>query len=65
MTEITEGQKRYQGQRGATPKEICPKCGEYLQLAYIRKSIPGEGKRTFKPVGLACPSDTCDYIKKM
>jgi len=25
--------KRRQGQRGATPKPICPKCGEYLKRA--------------------------------
>ena len=54
--------ERKQGQRGATPKEICPKCGEYLQIAYIRKTF--DGKRNFEAKGLICPKDACDYIVK-
>ncbi len=54
--------KRRQGQGGATPKEICPKCGEYLQKCY--KRVSANGKQMFKDVGLICPSHTCDYIIK-
>lgn len=54
--------KRRQGQRGAKPKDICPKCGEYLQSCYIRGPI--EVKRKNVKVGLCCPSETCDYIIK-
>jgi ribosomal protein L37AE/L43A len=43
--------KRRQGQRGATPKPICPKCGEYLKRAYVG-------------IGWSCPSVTCDHMIK-
>src|SRR5674536_228270 len=36
---MTETKKRRQGQRGATPKPICPKCGEYM-LSLIHISEP-------------------------
>lgn len=54
--------KRRQGQGGAIPKQICPKCGEYLQSCYIRGSA--EENRNMKKIGLCCPSSTCDYIEK-
>jgi hypothetical protein len=54
--------KRRQGQGGAKPKDICPKCGEYLQSCYIRGSV--EEKRNMKKIGLCCPSINCDYIVK-
>jgi hypothetical protein len=50
--------KRRQGQNGATPKQICPKCGKYLKTAWMLKN------RKYKRVGLCCPSLTCDYIVK-
>ncbi len=55
MTEI----KRRQGQRGSTPKDICPKCEkEYL------KTAGGRDGRGWKRIGQYCPSPTCDYIVK-
>ena len=55
MTEI----KRRQGQGGATPKTICPKCEkEYL------KSASGRDGRVWKRVGQYCPNQACDYIIK-
>jgi len=54
--------KRRQGQGGATPKTVCPKCGEYLQSCYIRG--PVEEKRNMKKIGLCCPSLSCDYLIK-
>jgi len=54
--------KRRQGQGGATPKEICPKCGEYLKRNYIRELV--NGKQQFVKSGWTCPSSTCDYIIK-
>jgi hypothetical protein len=59
MAEKTE---KRQGQGGATPRPLCPVCGEYLQICYKRKLI--EGKRVLVPVGLVCDSETCEYITK-
>ena len=59
---MMEVKKHYQGQKGATPRSVCPVCGEILQKAYVRKSV--NGKRAYVDVGLSCPSETCDYIKK-
>jgi len=50
--------KRRQGQKGATPKELCPTCGEYL------KTAGGRDGKVWRRVGLYCPSSTCDYIAK-
>jgi hypothetical protein len=54
--------KRRQGQRGATPKPVCPKCGEYMRRNYIQES--NNGKRAFVGSGWTCSSSTCDYIIK-
>jgi hypothetical protein len=54
--------KRRQGQRGATPKPICPKCGEILKRNYTREVI--NGKQQYVASGWICPSSTCDYIVK-
>ena len=54
--------KRRQGQRGATPKPICPKCNEYLKRTYTRSNE--ENKRAYVGMGWSCPSVTCDYIIK-
>ena len=54
--------KRRQGQQVATPKPLCPKCGEYLIRNYIHKSI--DGKQAFIGSGWTCSSATCDYIVK-
>lgn len=54
--------KRRQGQRGATPKPICPKCGEYLKRNYTRGNE--ERKRAYVGMGWSCPSVNCDYIIK-
>jgi hypothetical protein len=54
--------KRRQGQRGATPKPICPKCGEYTRRMYIHET--NNGKRLYAGAGWMCPSPTCDYIIK-
>lgn len=52
-------QKRRQGQRGAVPKTVCPKCEKkYLKTAWILEY------RKFKRVGLCCPNHACDYIIK-
>ena len=59
---MTEQKKRRQGQRGAAPKPICPKCGEYLIRNYIHTSK--DGKRAFVGSGWTCPSSTCDHIVK-
>jgi hypothetical protein len=55
-------QKRRQGQKGATPKQICPKCGEYLKRNYIREVV--DGKQRFIKSGWTCPNIKCDYITK-
>ncbi len=57
-----KNKKRRQGQNGATPKLLCPKCGEYLKRNYIREII--DGKQRFVKSGWTCPSSTCDYIIK-
>ena len=54
--------KRRQGQRGATPKPLCPKCNEYLKRCYTRES--DNGKRVLVGFGWTCPSPTCDYLVK-
>lgn len=54
--------KRRQGQKGATPKHICPKCGEYLKRNYTQELV--EGKQQFVKSGWTCPSSTCEYIIK-
>jgi len=56
-----QGQKKQNGKK-AIPKEICPKCGEYLRTASMRGSV--EQNRAYVRVGLCCPSLTCDYIVK-
>jgi hypothetical protein len=51
--------KRRQGPRGATPKNICPKCEkEYLKTAF------GTEIKKFVRVGQYCPNSACDYIVK-
>jgi hypothetical protein len=51
--------KRRQGQGGATPKEICPKCEkEYLKTSY------GTDRKKFKRIGQYCPNPACDYSIK-
>jgi hypothetical protein len=55
--------KRRQAQKKAdgtesVPKELCPKCENYLKTAGGR-----EGK-TWKRIGLYCPNPSCDYIIK-
>ena len=57
MTEKTT--KRRQGQRGATPKTVCPKCGE----EYLKTSF-GTDKKKFVRIGQYCPNPDCDYIVK-
>lgn len=59
---MTETKQKRQGQKGATPRPLCPECGDYIQVVYKRKLI--EGKRILVPVGEVCDSDTCPYIKK-
>jgi hypothetical protein len=54
--------KKRQGQRGAKPKPLCPKCGEYLKRNYTRGNV--DGKRLYIESGWTCPSSTCDYIVK-
>jgi hypothetical protein len=54
--------KRRQGQRGATPKPICPKCGEYLRRCYVHESTGVS--RSYAGAGWICPTSTCDYIIK-
>jgi hypothetical protein len=57
-----KNKKRRQGQNGATPKLLCPKCGEYLKRNYIRDIV--NGKQCFVKSGWTCPSSACDYIVK-
>lgn len=59
---MTEQKKRRQGQRGATPKPECPKCGELLRRCYMRGSE--EKSRAYMSAGWICPSPTCDHIIK-
>lgn len=64
---MTEVKKRRQGQlkpdgTKASPKAVCPKCGEYLKRSYTREMV--EGKQRFVKSGWMCPSSTCDYIIK-
>ena len=59
---MTETKKHYQGQKGCNPKELCPHCGEILNIAYLRKTV--NGKRAYVAVGLGCPSEGCAYIEK-
>ena len=54
--------KRRQGQRGATPKPICPKCGEYLKRCYTRSNE--DNKRAYVGIGWSCPSANCDHMIK-
>jgi len=56
-----QGQKKPDGTR-ATPKPVCPKCGEICVRAYRRGNE--ERKRAYIPAGWMCPSSTCDYIIK-
>ena len=42
----------------AKPKSICPKCGEDLQNCY--KQVKGK----MIIIGLVCPNEECEYIKK-
>jgi hypothetical protein len=51
--------KRRQGQYGANPKTICPKCDkEYL------KSANGRYGKAWKRIGQYCPDPACDYMEK-
>jgi hypothetical protein len=56
MTKII---KRRQGQAGATPKNVCPKCEkEYLKTAW------GQENKKMKRIGQYCPNPACDFIEK-
>jgi hypothetical protein len=51
--------KRRQGQKGANPKQICPKCEkEYLKTAWSTEN------RKWKRIGQFCPNPACDYLMK-
>jgi hypothetical protein len=56
-----QGQIKADGTR-ATPKPVCPKCGEIM----VRVSFRGDKNRgrSYIPTGWMCPSPTCDYIVK-
>lgn len=56
-----QGQTKADGTK-ATPKPLCPKCGEILIRNYIQKSV--NGKRLFVKSGWTCPLSTCDYTVK-
>lgn len=56
-TKRRQGQKRPDGST-STPKQLCPKCAEYLKTVYIQE------KRKNVRFGLGCPSKTCDYVVK-
>ena len=56
-----QGRKRADGTT-ATPRPLCPKCGEIMARAYTRGNA--ERKRAYVGMGWACPADTCDYIIK-
>lgn len=58
MTERKRRQGQKKGDRLATPKKLCPKCGEYLKTAWVLEN------RKWKRVGLSCPLETCNYIIK-
>lgn len=60
-TKRRQGQIKADGTK-ATPKPLCPKCGEIM----VRVSFRGDQsrKRAYIPVGWMCPSSTCDYIVK-
>lgn len=62
MVNATDDKVRHQGQRGGEPKYICPDCGEYVQAAYIRKTV--NGKRTYVFIGYACPSNDCGFFAR-
>jgi hypothetical protein len=51
--------KRRQGQRGSTPKRVCPKCNDEC----LKTAFGTEGKR-FKRIGQYCPNPACDYMVK-
>ena len=56
---ITTEKKRRQGQGGATPKTVCPKCEkEYLKTIWMLDN------RKYMRVGLGCPNPSCDYLVK-
>jgi len=59
--EVSNKKKR-QGQRGATPKPTCPKCGDILKRNYTREVI--NGKQQYVASDWICPSSTCDHIIK-
>ncbi len=66
LINMTE-KKRRQGQikpngKKATPKPLCPKCGEILRRNYTRELV--DGKQRYVPGGWTCPSSSCDYIVK-
>jgi hypothetical protein len=56
-----QGQTKPDGTK-ATPKPVCPKCGEIT----VRISFRGDQskKRAYIPAGWMCPSSTCDYVVK-
>ena len=56
---MVEIRKRRQGQGGATPKEICPKC----EKKYL-KTAGGREERAWRRIGQYCPNPSCDYIAK-
>jgi len=58
MTEKKRRQGQKKGDRTATPKKTCPRCGEYLKTAWVVEN------RKMQRIGLSCPSRTCDYIVK-
>ena len=52
---MTTEKKTRQGQRGAIPKTVCPKCEkEYLKTAF------GTQIKKFVRIGQYCPNPTCD-----
>lgn len=59
---MTEPKTKRQGQRGTTPKPLCPKCSEILKRTYTRELV--DGKQRYIPAGWSCPSVTCDHIIK-
>lgn len=57
---MSETKKHYQGQRGGTPRKLCPKCDGILQIAYVRKTV--NGKRAYVDIGYACPD--CPHMER-